>query len=1100
MPTQNNMEIQDHLGNVFNPKTVSSQVKMEGNRDLSNYDVSTTQKGFMSAEDKVRLDKIYEQTNELYQDINSNQATETVTDSVAGTIQDIEILGNTYQNPSNLAEIKSVGKLRDDGLYEVNVKSCGKNIFNEELFINALKQKNSSKVSIVTEEGKRCVKIIEAHLFKGFVLPFHFDKNKQYTFTFTNKHITQASFVIVVNYEDGTHSTFDTIKLGSFNKQTHISKPNSVIRSVEITFAQGGGTTFIDLDSFQIEENNVATPFEPYKETVATIKLPCQLEGIGDIKDRFYFDKQQGKWFIEKKIGTTILTESNSWQYMSGFDSTNHMGFFLTKMPNMEIQPVFSDKFKNSSNINLDEELVAMTTPGGNKRLFLKIAKTKLTTQDVNGLKNWLKTNNVLVKYIISPSAYQLIELPLDTQIILNSFDGITHIELDGREIQGTIKCKVSKSLKSSVNSLVEKTDSLDNRVKQIEGLKESQSLAYQSSKGSLGCTDTKNGVIEDLKISGRTLVNSLTLRSTSTQYGANCTSEGNGVYKITFNNSTTQWAGGKILVSNEKLSAGKTYTLVINVLENTADKGVDFSHKFLYRQSGMNTQKAVGFRGIELKSFTPTLDEVKNANQLAIYCWETNCTGYVKVQYMILEGDYTKTPELIPEYFEGIKNVGQDVGFGINKLKGSTYETYGNYTDIISQSEDRVVLKWKSSYNSTILTLAKQGFTPKGIGTIQGYIRVGGNIPVENYIHTESSLENFYDNKTGFFKITMNYEGKNNWLIHRYTKRPSGNTDTVELFNLKFEYGSINTPLDFENRGTINIVSNNNPLKQQIKPLFYYDTNGDIVTIPELREWDTIEKHSDGKYYYHKVSGETTLTGDENWTVGLTGTPNFYYELPVTLTSKTSGDKVICNTLPHSGIGSSTTAMGISTTQNGRLRIRLNSEIPLADFKQWLKTNSTTVVFKAPQEEVYECVDLTLSSYEGMTNIQTISGAIKPSIEFKISSHINNVVLSNRDRINNIEKDFVDYVASQSAITLETRYMLDNMLPNNIDDYEESIDYNIYGLLKKNIENDNVFIKKEKLMEILDFYLNVKKITQEMYDELLGELTKDMIQTLETN
>ena len=1087
MPTQNNMEIQDHLGNVFNPKTVASQVKMEGNRDLSNYDVSTTQKGFMSAEDKVRLDKIYEQTNELYQDINSNQATETVTDSVAGTIQDIEILGNTYQNPSDLAEIKSVGKLREDGLYEVNVKSYGKNIFNEELFINALKQKNSSKVSIVTEEGKRCVKIIEAHLFKGFVLPFHFDKNKQYTFTFTNKHITQASFVIVVNYEDGTHSTFDTIKLGSFNKQTHISKPNSVIRSVEITFSQGGGTTFIDLDSFQIEENNVATPFEPYKETVATIKLPCQLEGIGDIKDRFYFDKEENAWCIEKKVidFTWGIGNFNTWKSINGgqihfkgdipnFNDTKANNgviyqickeFLVDTYYNIATQPNYT---KDKLGVGLSYHI--------NNQYCINIA----TTKSLDEIRKMTLNFKAITK---NP---QKIILPLDTQIILNSFDGITHIELDGGEIQGTIKCKVSKSLKSSVNSLVEKTDNLDNRVKQIEGLKESQSLAYQSPKGSLVCTDTKNGVIEDLKISGRTLVNLVDTssgRTYSTQAGGSITKIDNG-FRVNF--SSYRWAGGGIPIRH--LEQGKTYTVLINVLKNTCTQSIDLTH-YSDIGLGVNTRIDAGFTGTKIGKLTYTGTSGEQKFNLYVNKGGSSTSEYVEVQYLVIEGDYTNCP---PEYFEGIKSVGQD----INKIEILSNNSLINYLKDfkkLNNNDDlRVVgnaIEFKRTSTST--TVAGGVRYPIYLEKGKKYYVSAKSSSSSVFVAIYNYKENL-DHRIDEVVPSINIEQKN----ISFTVNNSG------MYYLAFGINQANISVTMED-----IVVNSNGFdtgyitqKNTIKPLFYYDTNGDIVTIPELREWDTIEKHSDRKYYYHKVSGETTLTGDENWTVGLTGTPNFYYELPVTLTSKTGGDKVICNTLPYSGIGSSTTAMGISTTQGGRLRIRLNSEIPLADFKQWLKTNSTTVVFKAPQEEVYECVDLTLSSYEGMTNIQAISGAIKPSIEFKISSHINNVVLSNRDRINNIEKDFVDYVASQSAITLETRYMLDNMLPNNIDNYEENIDYNIYELLKKNIENDNVFIKKEKLMEMLDFYLNAKKITQEMYDELLGELTKDMIQTLETN
>ena len=54
----------------------------------------------------------------------------TINNTIDGAIQDIEIKGNTVQNPDNLADIKSVGELQEDGTYKMSISSCGKNLFN----------------------------------------------------------------------------------------------------------------------------------------------------------------------------------------------------------------------------------------------------------------------------------------------------------------------------------------------------------------------------------------------------------------------------------------------------------------------------------------------------------------------------------------------------------------------------------------------------------------------------------------------------------------------------------------------------------------------------------------------------------------------------------------------------------------------------------------------------------------------------------------------------------------------------------------------------------------------------------------------------------
>src|SRR5699024_6921917 len=57
----------------------------------------------------------------------------TINNTIDGAIQDIEIKGNTVQDPDNLSDIKSVGELQEDGIYKMSILSCGKNLFDGEL-------------------------------------------------------------------------------------------------------------------------------------------------------------------------------------------------------------------------------------------------------------------------------------------------------------------------------------------------------------------------------------------------------------------------------------------------------------------------------------------------------------------------------------------------------------------------------------------------------------------------------------------------------------------------------------------------------------------------------------------------------------------------------------------------------------------------------------------------------------------------------------------------------------------------------------------------------------------------------------------------------
>src|SRR5699024_1731264 len=79
---------------------------------------------------------------------------------------------------------------------------------------------------------------------------------------------------------------------------------------------------------------------------------------------------------------------------------------------------------------------------------------------------------------------------------------------MESGEVEGTIKCKIPKSLGATVQTLNNKTDILSDRIEAIEGLKSSQNMKYETDKGYLVCKETKNGVIDDLKLEGKTLVN----------------------------------------------------------------------------------------------------------------------------------------------------------------------------------------------------------------------------------------------------------------------------------------------------------------------------------------------------------------------------------------------------------------------------------------------------------------------------------------------------------------------------------------------------------------------------------------------------------------
>ena len=77
---------------------------------------------------KARLDRDIEKAKQVYVNVEGSNIS---TDSSSGYLKDVEILGNTIQDASNLADIRSVGdKVEGQELYEIPVLIRGKNLFN----------------------------------------------------------------------------------------------------------------------------------------------------------------------------------------------------------------------------------------------------------------------------------------------------------------------------------------------------------------------------------------------------------------------------------------------------------------------------------------------------------------------------------------------------------------------------------------------------------------------------------------------------------------------------------------------------------------------------------------------------------------------------------------------------------------------------------------------------------------------------------------------------------------------------------------------------------------------------------------------------------
>ena len=278
-------------------------------------------------------------------------------------------------------------------------------------------------------------------------------------------------------------------------------------------------------------------------------------------------------------------------------------------------------------------------------------------------------------------------------------------------------------------------------------------------------------------------------------------------------------------------------------------------------------------------------------------------------------------------------------------------------------------------------------------------------------------------------------------------------------------------------------------------KHLLYYNNETQTWEKPILREWDSIEKHADGKYYYHQRSGEVVLNGSENWHRGgssdsKTITSYFGYAVP----NIVNKNYVYCDNFPGIDLDVVLGRYELEGVRNssGSIYININkarlSEDNLVGFKQWLQANNVTVVYQLAQEKVYECTNIDLITYSGETNYIVECGAIAPRSTLKVHNNISNVVSLLQKKVSLLESNITSYMITQNRLMLASRYNADTVsFKVDVASLRNSFEYDndLYELILNNILVGKDNYNRDYIENLIIFYWMDFVISDEMYSTL---------------
>lgn len=976
---------------------------------------------------KARLDRDIEKAKEIYAPVEGSHIS---TDSSVGYLKGVEILGNTIQSASNLADIRSVGdKVEGQELYEIPVLSCGKNLFKSEIEVGCI---NSNGNLVNWSNYIRTKSFIRVSPNTNYIGHMKYDSQEK-------KNGYYAEY----------DNDFNFIKTSFSNSGITTDKTTCYIKLILDSNSNPCDLTLVS--DIQLEEGTQATEYEPYVEDKLTILSPTPLEKVGDVADRLI--EKDGVFGVEKNVITTVLDDTKVWKTES--PNSTMFGVKTSLSPRVIIiqtneikhlsYPLATKKHNQWNSLEIEGTHIH---PSDNY-VYVNVLSNNLETVNIDGFKKWIKNNPVVIKYPTTQP--QFIPLPHDQQVKLRTFANKTNISFL-TEIEGTIKAQVPKSLGATVNTHTEQINNLNKELDRVKKLEESTVSTVTTKSDFTTVEQTSNGYFDDVKLEGKTLVN---------------------LAKQPTNNGSVNHQYATIsTVTNIKHSTEYTY-----IIRNNGSETLK-----LY----LNTNGGFDWFDLDVEANSTVIGKAKTLPTINGDIWLSLKKAETKeqnLQVVLLEGDHTQNP---PSFFEGLKSVGD-----------ATDEI------VVSSVNENLIDKDKlKSYSSTVFpSIVNNGFEVDFSSVISvPYYEVKGvdsylNLDIVNIgsegilIRGYMSIDDLKNASNFVFNKGIVSIGKINELfVPKEVKyiafhRASANSRVVQIDNISL---------------TTKSISNFTPHQSDKKRLLYYNNETQTWEKPILRQWDSIEKHANGKYYYHQRSGEVVLNGNTIFNaINTSSTNTNYVNVTIPNMKLENNAMLICDSFKNEVYSSSKDYEYIySWTQNNKPSIYIvflkSKGDTIQDFKQWLQANPVTVVYQLAQEKVYECTNIDLITYNGETNYIVESGVLSPKTTLKVHNNISNVVSLLQKKVSLLESNVKASQEVQDMMILETDMrMLDielalmDFIPMTLNlggsDMLRSATY--FNFLKNHIINETY--EKEYLENVMNKYLATGRINQDEYNEL---------------
>lgn len=925
MTSKIDMKIAD-VDSAIASGTKDLEVK-EARRDMAGVEHDTLK---LRLESDLKKGKVIEETKEgTYLSFD---------DTVGGLVSYLEVLGNTVQDVTNLSNIRSSCIPNGDGTFKMSILSVSENLFNKDTVI-ADCYPDHTNGNLVSSNLYYTSDYIKIDASKTYVRNIVEADQKRYAFYDKDRKFTNGGIG------------------GSL-----VPNQNSYYVRVSLLKA--------DLDKFKLQEGTISTPYTPYEETRCDIKLPCQLEKW----DRLYFDKEENAWVVDKNMDTILINSKifSTSNTPVKFDTCIRLGINYLDL-GLKQSYVESDSCFTTFGTSLTrDEWVAPSKEGvyiGKTALGIVINKSTIGGDTKELMKAYFEGKNHLFKRRVDINDVEKIVLPQSEQIKLNSFANKTHVYAIGGDVDATVKATVSKSLASTVQANTEEVNKINNAIADIQGLKESQDFAYETDKGYLVCKDTQNGVVKDLKLCGKSLVNICNNDFTKTN---------TGIYYHAINKSTFPF--------NKDVS--------IKVFKEN-DSSLQYLKWSFY---GVDTDGVARVIKPYTEDFSQATLNIKDTYpSYRLYLQSHDGSNYVdfdrnKVKACIVKGNVQ-----IDSFFEVITSVGN-----------------GNEIEVLSRNEN--MLEFASIGSTGLIVLKDKLYN----GYITNYSNSKVGLVIRNSDTTWVKDINIMEGQTVDLSSIL-LEGQYTQSIWKLSSNITmDNYKALIHYNLDLKQDK-KTILFKDSDNTWKPILNLRGVDENRCDIIDTSTNSYIKIMKEIVEkgegsWQVADGSKPNTIMFLRMFSESEkceLMGNNPNILCNTFIPKYVYSL--------DEEGIFINRTTESSSG----GVYIRINQN-RLETR-----DVAGLKKWLQSNNTGYVYKSDIEYRYEINPIYPDSYENETMISIGSGAIAPHASWKITSSLPNFVKELSNQIKQLQEQVYKTNVANFAValnTLDTKLRLDRL------------------------------------------------------------------------